>query len=71
MKRRRSDDLWAVPSWAKQHWGGRRGQPWSEAEYDLACTMRFYRRGPSEVAAAIGRTKGSVTGKLGYWPEPS
>ncbi len=68
MKPRASDKLWADHAWSRPRWGNRRGQPWSEAEYDKACLMRLYRRSTAQIARELGRTEKSVNGKLGYWP---
>lgn len=60
-------ELWADPEWCQQHWGRRKGRPWTEAEINKAISMRFYRATDEEIASELGRSVRSVIGKIGYW----
>jgi len=59
-------ELWADPEWRSSHWGERRGRPWTAEEHTKAVTMRLSGSTNAEIALELGRTEGSVHGKIGY-----
>jgi hypothetical protein len=59
-------ELWADPKWCVKNWGQRRGSPWTKEEFEKAIIMRLSKHTDDEIAAELGRTVGSVTGKIGY-----
>lgn len=62
-------ELWADARWRTAHWGRKRGRPWSNADYDLACLMMLYKRSPAEMEAKLKRSWGAITMKLEYRPK--